>query len=72
MCIWDTRLINAKQTDQEVLDGPPELIFVHSGHTESVFDVSWNLHEEWTLASTAEDNIVQIWSVAMPLRTPAS
>ena len=56
----------------DALDGPPELVFVHSGHTDSVFDVSWNLNDEWTLASTAEDNIVQIWSVAKPLRTKLS
>mmetsp|Transcript_33590 Transcript_33590/g.41273 ORF Transcript_33590/g.41273 Transcript_33590/m.41273 type:complete len:299 (-) Transcript_33590:1488-2384(-) len=68
VCIWDIDKIGIEQTPEEALDGAPELLFLHSGHTEAVFDVSWNPDQDWTLASTAEDNVVQIWSVAMPIR----
>jgi WD40 repeat protein len=43
--------------------GPPELLFIHSGHTDKVGDLSWNSNkaEEWTIASVADDNVLQIW-----------
>lgn len=42
-------------------DCPPELVFVHGGHTGKLNDISWNYDENWFLASVAEDNIVQVW-----------
>ncbi len=53
-----------EQTAEDATDGPPEMLFVHGGHTAKVSDFSWNFNEPWTLASVAEDNIVQVWSVA--------
>jgi hypothetical protein len=28
-------------------DGPPELLFVHGGHTAKVSDFSWNPNDPW-------------------------
>eukprot|EP00127_Corallochytrium_limacisporum_P002918 Clim_evm7s143 gene=Clim_evmTU7s143 len=45
-------------------DGPPELLFVHGGHTAKVSDISWNQNEPWLMASVAENNMLQIWQMA--------
>ena len=49
------------QTEEEKADGPPELLFVHGGHTDRPSDLSWNLNERLMLASTADDNVLQVW-----------
>ena len=48
------------QTPEDAEDGPPELLFIHGGHTSKVSDFSWNPTDEWVVASVAEDNIVQV------------
>ena len=65
VCLWDMAKINSKQSPEDAQDGPPELIFVHAGHTAKVMDVCWNPNfgDEWLLASVAEDNIMQLWRV---------
>lgn len=60
--IWDIAKIGEEQTPDDADDGPPELLFVHGGHTSKVGDISWSRTEPWTLASTSEDNIVMVWS----------
>jgi WD40 repeat protein len=62
--IWDLSRIGMEQEPEEAEDGPPELLFVHGGHTSKVSDLSWNLNEPWAMASVAEDNICQIWQMA--------
>lgn len=62
--IWDLERVGATQTEEEREDGPPELLFVHGGHTDAVSDISWNPHEPWELASVAEDNVLQVWQVS--------
>jgi len=47
-----------EQTEEEKADGPPELLFVHGGHTDRISDISWNPNEKLMLASTADDNIL--------------
>lgn len=64
MCVWDLGRIGDEQSAEDMQDGPPELLFVHGGHTNKVSDFSWNPKEEWTVASVAEDNILQVWSMA--------
>eukprot|EP01026_Neomeris_dumetosa_P022941 TRINITY_DN1977_c0_g2_i2.p2 TRINITY_DN1977_c0_g2~~TRINITY_DN1977_c0_g2_i2.p2 ORF type:complete len:222 (-),score=23.81 TRINITY_DN1977_c0_g2_i2:154-819(-) len=59
--IYDLSRIGEVQTEEEAKDGPPELIFIHGGHTRKVSDVAWNLNDDITLASVAEDNILQLW-----------
>lgn len=59
--LWDIARIGEEQTPDDQDDGPPELLFVHGGHTARPSDLSWNANREWCLASTAEDNIVMSW-----------
>lgn len=56
--------IDQEQTPEDAEDGPPELMFIHGGHTSKISDFSWNPCEDWVLASVAEDNILQIWQMA--------
>ncbi|KAI3786678.1 hypothetical protein L1987_40555 [Smallanthus sonchifolius] len=44
-------------------EGPPELLFIHGGHTSKVSDFSWNPCDDWMVASVADDNILQIWQM---------
>lgn len=62
--IWDVTKIGKEQDPEDAEDGPPELLFVHGGHTDKIVDLNWNLHEEWVLASVADDNTVQVWQIA--------
>jgi len=62
--VWDLCRIGDEQTPEDAEDGPPELLFVHGGHTNKVSDFAWNPNEPWVLCSTAEDNIVQVWQMA--------
>jgi histone-binding protein RBBP4 len=59
--VWDLSRIGDEQTSEEAEDGPPELMFVHGGHTSKVSDFAWNKNDEWVIASVAADNILQIW-----------
>jgi len=52
------------KTTEDAEDGPPELLFIHGGHTSKISDFSWNPCEDWVVASVAEDNILQIWQMA--------
>ncbi|OIR57626.1 MAG: histone-binding protein RBBP4 [Amphiamblys sp. WSBS2006] len=63
VCVWDIAQIGREQTDEEREDGPPELLFMHGGHTNTVIDLSWNLEEPWVIASTAEDNVLHVWEM---------
>ena len=62
--IWDLSKCGKEQTPEEQKEGPPELVFVHGGHTSKISDISWNLNERLMMASVAEDNILQVWQVA--------
>jgi len=64
--VWDLSRVGMELIDGEPEDGPPELLFVHGGHTKQVTDFSWNPMDgqEWTVASVADDNMLQIWSPA--------
>mmetsp|Transcript_17063 Transcript_17063/g.23667 ORF Transcript_17063/g.23667 Transcript_17063/m.23667 type:complete len:433 (+) Transcript_17063:133-1431(+) len=62
--VWDLSRIGEEQSAVDAEDGPPELLFVHGGHTSKISDFSWSLADPWVLASVAEDNIIQIWQMA--------
>lgn len=62
--VWDLSRVGEVQTDEDAQDGPPELLFVHGGHTDSVCDISWNPHEPWEIATVAEDNVLQVWQLS--------
>jgi len=62
--VWDLSRIGDELTGEEAADGPPELLFMHSGHTGRVNDFCFNSNNEWTFASVADDNILQVWKLA--------
>lgn len=62
--IWNLAKIGEEQDPEDAEDGPPELLFIHGGHTNKVSDFSWNPNEPWVIASVAEDNILQLWATA--------
>jgi histone-binding protein RBBP4 len=62
--VWDLSRIGDELTSDEANDGPPELLFMHSGHTGRVNDFAFNSNDEWTFASVADDNILQVWKLA--------
>eukprot|EP00560_Eucampia_antarctica_P004654 CAMPEP_0197836884 /NCGR_PEP_ID=MMETSP1437-20131217/30384_1 /TAXON_ID=49252 ORGANISM="Eucampia antarctica, Strain CCMP1452" /NCGR_SAMPLE_ID=MMETSP1437 /ASSEMBLY_ACC=CAM_ASM_001096 /LENGTH=477 /DNA_ID=CAMNT_0043443435 /DNA_START=16 /DNA_END=1449 /DNA_ORIENTATION=- len=64
VAIWDLSRIGMEQTAEDAEDGPPELLFLHGGHTSKVSDLSWNPNDEWTVASVSEDNVLQVWNMA--------
>ncbi|TFK26744.1 WD40 repeat-like protein [Coprinopsis marcescibilis] len=65
--IWDLALIGQEQTPDDQEDGPPELLFVHGGHTSRPTDFCWapGEAENWTAASVSEDNVVMVWQPTM-------
>ena len=62
--IWDVTRIGMEQEPEDSEDGPPELLFSHGGHTDKIVDFNWNQHEQWLIASVADDNTLQVWQVA--------
>lgn len=56
--VWDLSRFDKPQTEEEKKDGPPELLFIHGGHTSKISDIGWNLNERLMMASCAEDNIL--------------
>lgn len=75
VCIWDVSRIGNDQENQPTTDNktvlpeapPPELLWVHGGHTESVSDISWNPALPWVLASVSNDNHIHIFKPAQNL-----
>ncbi|KAH0520334.1 Histone-binding protein RBBP7 [Microtus ochrogaster] len=55
--------IGEEQSAEDAEDGPPELLFIHGGHTAKISDFSWNPNEPWVICSVSEDNIMQIWQM---------
>lgn len=61
--IWDISRVGMALSEEDKLDGPPELLFLHGGHTDIVCDIAWNPMEPYEIASVAEDNILQVWQM---------
>lgn len=72
--LWDVSKIGLEQTPEDAEDGPPELMFVHGGHTSRPTDLTWSPHEEeeFTLATVAEDNVLQVWRPSQTLASRES
>jgi len=62
--VWDLSKIGEEQTAEDAEDGPPELLFVHGGHTDKISDFVWNSNDDWVVASVADNNVLQIWQLA--------
>jgi len=69
-CVWDLARIGAEQSAEDEEEGPAELLFIHGGHTDKVNDISWNLNDDWVVASVSEDNILQVWSMGENIYNP--
>lgn len=69
VAIWDLSRIGKEQSPEDAEDGPPELLFLHGGHTSKVSDFSWNANDPWTIASVSEDNVLQVWNMAEEIYT---
>ncbi len=63
LMVWDLSRIGEEQSAEDAEDGPPELLFIHGGHTSKISDFCWNPTEPWVIASAAEDNILQVWQM---------
>jgi len=61
--VFDVNMIGLEQTPDEANDGPPELKFVHGGHTDKVGDIAWNPAIPWVVGSVADDNVVHFWKM---------
>lgn len=70
VAIWDLSRIGMEQSPEDAEDGPPELLFLHGGHTSKVSDFSWNQNDPWTIASVSEDNVMQVWNMAEEIYSP--
>ncbi|BBN09599.1 histone-binding protein RBBP4 [Marchantia polymorpha subsp. ruderalis] len=64
LMVWDLSRVGEEQLPEDAEDGPPELLFIHGGHTSKISDFSWNPNEPWLISSVAEDNILQLWQMA--------
>jgi len=62
--VWQNIEISEEQSSEDAEDGPPELLFIHGGHTAKISDFSWNPNEPWIICSVSEDNIMQVWQMA--------
>jgi histone-binding protein RBBP4 len=69
--VWALHKIGDEQSAEDAEDGPPELLFVHGGHTSKISDFAWHPTYEFTIASVAEDNVLQIWQPAEEVWQPA-
>jgi histone-binding protein RBBP4 len=56
--------IGEEQSPEDREDGPPELLFIHGGHTDKISDFSWNTNDELVIASVADNNVLQVWQMA--------
>ncbi|KAI4583427.1 hypothetical protein MJG53_008640 [Ovis ammon polii x Ovis aries] len=62
--VWDLSKIGEEQSPEDADDGPPELLFIHGGHTAKISDFSWNPNEPWVICSVSEEYITRVWQMA--------
>lgn len=64
LCLWNLNAIGQEQEADDAEDGPPEMLFLHAGHTDKIVDIAWNANDPWVIASVADDNVLQVWQPA--------
>ena len=47
--------------DLNTIEEEEGLIFTHAGHMLGVNDLDWSLHDDWMMASVADDNSLHVW-----------
>ena len=62
--VWDLSRIGQEQPPEDAEDGPPELLFIHGGHTSKLNDLAFSPNEDWVMASVSDDNVLQVWQMA--------
>ncbi|KAH7822839.1 putative WD domain, G-beta repeat protein [Monocercomonoides exilis] len=63
--LWDISAAGAQPDEQDTDSGtPPELLFIHGGHTARPNDFCFDKTSPYSIASVSEDSILQIWQVA--------
>ena len=65
--MYDLSRIGEEQNEEDAHDGPPEMLFLHSGHTAKVEDLSFRKGDGWLCATVSDDNIVQVWQMSRKL-----
>ena len=65
--MYDLSRIGEEQPEEDAKDGPPEMLFLHSGHTANVNDISFRKGDGWLCATVSDDNIVQVWEMGRKL-----
>lgn len=65
--IWDLAEIGSEQVPDDADDGSPEIMMIHAGHRSPVNDFSMNPNVPWLVASTEEDNVIQVWKCSNKL-----
>lgn len=68
--LWDIARIGDEQSADDAADGPPELVFVHSGHTAGVSEFALCPGAPWAVTSVDSDNALQVWQPAANIRAP--
>ena len=66
LCMKGSR-IGEEQNEEDAHAGPPEMLFLHSGHTAKVEDLSFRKGDGWLCATVSDDNIVQVWQMSRKL-----
>ncbi|WPG98290.1 nucleosome remodeling complex, CAF-I subunit, protein [Acrodontium crateriforme] len=64
---WDLSRAGMEQTPEDAEDGPPEMLFMHGGHTNRISDFAWNRNDPWVMCSAADDNLIQVWRASRHL-----
>lgn len=63
VAIWDIKKIGKEQEESlDWLDGPPELLFKHRGHTCALNDLCWNPCRYWNLGTIGRANESIVWT----------
>lgn len=67
LIIWDMTKINAPQSIQAAQEGPPEMIFIHGGHTDIIQDFSWHPHNQ-LIASVSANNELHVFKPSIDIK----
>ncbi|CAK7896449.1 chromatin assembly factor 1 subunit p50 [[Candida] anglica] len=61
------KIFDLAETNYESND---HVLFVHAGHMLGVNDLDWSLHDDWLMATVADDNSLHVWKPAASIVRP--